>query len=477
MTAAPRSISMPPPELDTMPLGWRHWRIWAVSASGQFLGGAIATLVGIILPLLHLRSEPTPSTLELALTGAVELVGLMAGSLVIGHLTDRFGRLLFFRLGPVLMIAAGLSAALSPNIGVLIVSLFLVGVGIGGEYALDAAYISETMPARWRILMVGAAKATSAVGNAAGALAGCVLILYYPEPQVWRAMLLFIPLAALLMLLARLPFAESPRWLLEKGKNRQASAALHKLLGPHVAVGEQTCNAVTGGERAPSIMDLFRPGCRKQTILAGVPWACEGIGVYGIGIFTPVIMLILGAGVQGDAPLSSFWDNQLGAINATLFVNIFLIVGFLTGLAVMRKITHLEMQFFGFVLSAAGMAVLAQGHMAGADPLVLMSGFIVFNLFLNAGPNLTTFILPVEIYPVRWRGTGYGFAAAMGQTGSVLGAFSFPFILKAWGLSTALWLVVLAQLAGALVTGIFGRALNRQEAAEKAEQEKMDAAR
>ena len=41
--------------------------------------------------------------------------------------------------------------------------------------------------------------------------------------------------------------------------------------------------------------------------------------------------------------------------------------------------------------------------------------------FANFGPNATTFIIPAELYPTRYRSTGHGFSAAMGKLGAIAG--------------------------------------------------------
>jgi putative MFS transporter len=46
---------------------------------------------------------------------------------------------------------------------------------------------------------------------------------------------------------------------------------------------------------------------------------------------------------------------------------------------------------------------------AGQHVLLVFAGFVVFNLFMNMGPNSTTYILPTELYPTQLRATGAGF--------------------------------------------------------------------
>ena len=84
---------------------------------------------------------------------------------------------------------------------------------------------------------------------------------------------------------------------------------------------------------------------------------------------------------------------------------------------------------------------------------------MIFELFLNIGPHLITFILPSQIYPVSDRGTGGGLAAGIGKLGAVLGAFFIPMLIRWGGCTLALEVSIAVMLIGAFVTAIVGRVL------------------
>ena len=88
---------------------------------------------------------------------------------------------------------------------------------------------------------------------------------------------------------------------------------------------------------------------------------------------------------------------------------------------------------------------------------IAVSGFMLFELFLNAGPHLMTFIIPPQIYSVAERGAGAGLAAAFGKLGAVAGGVVIPILLKWGGASLVLWVTIGVLLAGALVTAVVGR--------------------
>lgn len=70
----------------------------------------------------------------------------------------------------------------------------------------------------------------------------------------------------------------------------------------------------------------------------------------------------------------------------------------------------------------------------------LMTLFTLSQLVLNAGPNCTTFLLPVEVFPTRVRGTAHGIAAASGKAGAVLTAFAFGTVAERIGINGVLGL-------------------------------------
>lgn len=150
--------------LLSMPLRRGHYRVLAVASMEQVIGAALSTLVGIIIPMLALVNGAAMSGFEQGLTGAAGLIGISVGAPVIGRLGDRYGYLGLFRLCPVVMVAASLLVYFTASPVWLIIGLFLIGLGVGGGYSLDTAYISEIMPTKWKLLMLGVAKASCAIG-------------------------------------------------------------------------------------------------------------------------------------------------------------------------------------------------------------------------------------------------------------------------------------------------------------------------
>ncbi|MDE5773540.1 MAG: MFS transporter, partial [Muribaculaceae bacterium] len=181
----------------TMPLTARHYWIVFVASLGQLIGTTVATIAGIIIPMINILTRPELSSFMQGLIGAADLIGIMVGSVLFGRLSDKYGYLLFFRLCPFLVLCSALVAVFVPNVWVLVISLFIIGIGIGGEYSLDSNYVSELMPIRWRRVMLGITKAASALGNIIAAALALWWVMIDKSAGIWPDLMYIIAGVAL----------------------------------------------------------------------------------------------------------------------------------------------------------------------------------------------------------------------------------------------------------------------------------------
>lgn len=440
-------------DMDTMPLREGHWWVFVVASLGQVTGAALATLVGIVLPMIQIVRHPALSSLAVGALASASLVGIMVGSLAIGRWSDRRGYLIFFRCCPLLILAASLLAFFAHDLAALAVGLFFMGFGIGGGYSLDSDYISEIMPRRWRLLMVGGAKATSALGNIFAASVSYFLLRGWEDAASWNRLLLLVSALALLMFLCRIRFAQSPGWLAAHDRPEEAERAVRYFLGADVRIGELGRRPLRKDAPSVSWAALFRNGGWRKVLFSGVPWACEGMGVYGIGVFLPVLVLALGIEPASEGA----FPRILSSVKITAYINMVILPGFALGLWLVNRWYHVRTQTWGFLLAAAGLALLWTAYRLHLPVWVAVAGFMCFEFFLNAGPHLMTFILPPQIYPVTVRGEGTGLADAFGKLGAVVGVFFVPLLLEWGGAELVLGTTIAVHLAGGIVTAVLGR--------------------
>lgn len=453
--------------MDTMPLRWGHYRVLIVASMGQVIGAGLATLVGIILPMIQLLRHPELSSFQQGMIGCISLIGITIGSLLFGRLSDKYGYLFFFRLCPLIVLAASLFTFFSDDLAGLVTGLFVMGLGIGGGYSLDSDYISEIMPRRWRLFMVGVAKASSSLGNILVAIVCFLLLKEWRDPELWNRLLLIITALSLLMVLSRIRFAQSPGWLMAHGRPIEAETAVRYFLGPDVEVaigadmetGEIRNRPKQKDAGKVSWIELFRGKNLKRVIFSGIPWACEGLGVYGIGVFLPILVMALGleSPAKEGGMAAEGISRIINSVEITAWINFFILPGFALGLYLINRWYHVRIQVWGFILCAVGLLLLLIAYEYHLPVWTAIAGFMIFELFLNAGPHLMTFIIPSQIYPVADRGEGAGLAAALGKVGAVLGVLFIPMLLVWGGVELVLIVSIVVQVIGAFVTGIVGR--------------------
>jgi predicted MFS family arabinose efflux permease len=180
------------------------------------------------------------------------------------------------------------------------------------------------------------------------------------------------------------------------------------------------------------------------------------IATYGVGLFTPTI---LGA-IEISGRTRGLTAHDFALAKGSAIIDLFLLFGFLLGIWMVPRFGRIRMQAIGFAGMAVGMLVLVSAvgltNSSLHIPLVF-SGFIMFNLLMNAGPNSTTFTLAPILFPTQLRGTAGGFAAGIAKLGATLGVFLLPILKEKFGVPSVLGIVSAVSLLGLVVTLILGR--------------------
>ncbi|MEW5733904.1 MAG: MFS transporter [Thermodesulfobacteriota bacterium] len=450
--------------LDDSRMTRAHWRVWLLSAMGVFLDGFDLFIIGVAMPVI--RQDPgfrvTPA-MEGALSVAA-LLGAVAGAAVMGYLTDRFGRKRFYIADLGFAIAVAMLCGLAWNGESLLFFRFLLGVAVGADYPISASYISEYVPARIRGRMMIAGFSFQALGMIAAAMSGLIILDLFRNDiaLAWRFMLMLVAAPTAVVLFFRLSVPESTRWLLAHGRTREAADIIKRFVPErtdHVeeVVASEMRQIENAREKELGWGSLFTPEYLRRTVLVAGPWFFMDIATYGIGIFTPVIL----TQIAGPGASRSFFGEEWKAVEGAAFVDLFLVLGFFLNLYLVEKWGRIRLQLMGFLGMTLGLCLLAAtsflpGGAIAHMPLVF-TGFIVFNLLMNMGPNSTTYILPVELFPTKVRASAHGLAAACAKVGAASGALLLP-ILAAWpglGIPGVLFLVAGAAMAGFLLTALF----------------------
>jgi PHS family inorganic phosphate transporter-like MFS transporter len=124
---------------------------------------------------------------------------------------------------------------------------------------------------------------------------------------------------------------------------------------------------------------------------------------------------------------------RANAKNTTLTTSIASILGALAVICMINRFDRRRALIWSFAALALALLVLAilfhfLFHTEAHWVLVIFYALIQFGFAF--GPNTLTFIIPAEIFPTRYRCSGYGIAAACGKLGSVFVQLAFLFFDK-----------------------------------------------
>ena len=100
------------------------------------------------------------------------------------------------------------------------------------------------------------------------------------------------------------------------------------------------------------------------------------------------------------------------------------LLGYYIAIFLPDLIGRVRQQFIGSGIVAALYTIWAgvTNHTSTGGLITL---FTLSQLFLNMGPNATTFLLPVKVFPTRVRDAAHGISAAASKYRAVLTAFAF----------------------------------------------------
>jgi AAHS family benzoate transporter-like MFS transporter len=393
--------------------GWVLPLCWAAVA----LEGFDLVVLGVVLPSL-LRFPAwglTPNTASLI--SVVGLLGVMAGALAVGPLTDVIGRRRTMLITVVAFSALTLLCAVAPNPWVFGVLRFLAGLGLGGVLPVALALVNEYAKSG----RSGSTTTTMMTGYHVGAVLTALLGILVIPSLGWRSMFVIGSLPALVLVPVMLRYLPESTWYLR--------AKAGELPG---GGGRQT------QQRNP-IGTLFSGGYLRATLAF---WVASFMGlllVYGLNTWLPEIMRSAG--------------YQLGAALALLLtLNVGAVLGMLVAGRVADRIGLRPATLTWFVAAMLFLALLSvKLPGAGVYVSVLLAGLFVFSA------QVLVYAYIGERYPTWARGTALGSASGIGRLGAIAGPLVGGALLTAglaypWGFYIFAVVAALGAVAVACVS-------------------------
>ena len=382
------------------------------------------------------------------LISSAVLFGAFVGAMIFGHIGDRYGRKKIYGLELGIMIIFTILSAVSVNYLMLIITRFIVGIGVGGDYPISSTIMSEYSSSKHRGKLVSMVFAMQGFGLVSGALIGLVSIYLLPIADSWRLMLAFGALPAIYVVYLRRKLMETPRFSLHvEGNKGAAEKAISTITGVGAGSADQTVTRVKKLNSKDYMHSL-----RKYLIFVlgtTISWFIFDMAFYGTTLNNGFILQQIGYG--SSASLRGTIFNI--AIGDIVLAGAFALPGYWIAVGLIDKAGRRLLQWVGFAVMAAAYIVLGLEYsFLKTDIDLFIMVFGVSYLFGNIGPNTTTFILPTELFPTNIRSTAHGIAASIAKLGAGIFTFLFLILGTALGNGGEFELLGIMAAIGAVVT-------------------------
>ncbi len=384
-----------------------------VAAIGGLLFGFDTAVINGAIVFIKQQFALTDSQTEFAASAL--LLGCVIGASVAAFTSDRFGRKRVLLWSAALFTLSSIGAALPRDLLEFAVARFFGGVAIGIASTVSPLYIAEISPARNRGLLVSL--------NQLAIVSGILLsysvnyLLTGAGPSNWRWMFASAGIPSVCFLLTLLLIPESPRWLMQKGREPEARHFLTQIVGSQAAAGEIDAIRAAVAEESGDLLD---PTFREALIVAIlIALFSQFTGINTIIYYGSLVFL---EHVPHQTASTALWANVIiGAINFLATI-----VGMLLIDRSGRK-PLLMAAFGGMALSLV--AVSAAIHFQAAGVLVLIF-VLTYVACFAVGVGTGTWVLMAEICPTRVRGRAMSLATVCLWCGTLLVTLTFLSLVK-----------------------------------------------
>ncbi|CAA7020081.1 unnamed protein product [Microthlaspi erraticum] len=449
--------------LDAARIQWYHFKAIIVAGMGLFTDAYDLFCIAPVMKMIsHVYYHgDSINTAVLSTSYAIALLGTAAGQLVFGYLGDRVGRRRVYGLCLIIMILSSFGCGFSvctTRRSCVMVSLgffrFILGLGIGGDYPLSATIMSEFANKRTRGAFIAAVFSMQGLGilvSSAVTMAVCVAFKKGgggeeaeedapAEADVaWRLILMIGALPAALTFYWRMLMPETARYTaLVENNIVQAAKDMQRVMSISHFSDETTTEPPPPPPPPSSSYKLFSLRFLRlhgrDLFAASANWFLVDVVFYTSNLLLSQIF-----SHYSDKPSSSTPQNvydaafevaELGAIIAACST----IPGYWFTVYFIDKIGRVKIQIMGFFFMAVIYLVAGipysywSKHDQSKKGFMVLYGLVFF--FCNFGPNTTTFIIPAELFPARFRSTCHGISGAAGKLGAIVGTVGFMWATK-----------------------------------------------
>ena len=395
----------------------------AITAISGFLFGYNTAVINGVL--LFLRRQFATSDLQAEIATSAVLVGALLGAAGASMVGDRYGRKKSLMFSAVLFTISPLAAAAANSVALFSAARLVGGLAIGLASVLTPVYIAEISPSKHRGALVSLNQLGIVIGILAAYLAGWALSGLGEDS--WRWMLAVAVVPSLIFFGGLFAIPESPRWLIGRGRQSEASVTLARLIGDKAAAEELRMIGPSTAEEQVSWSEVFSGDMRKRL---------------AVGMLLALFSQITGVNAvlyYGSVIIREHFPAQ--STGVVLASNV--IIGTVNLIATLVAMAFIDRWGRRVILMTAsgGMAValacLVVGlNVQGAPPALMLVSILFYVAFFAFGMGPGPWLIISEIFPTKVRGRAASIATSVLWAGALLVTFTFLSLVnvaKLWG--------------------------------------------
>lgn len=419
-----------------------------IMISATFGGLLFGYDTGVLNGALPFMAKPDQLNLTPVTEGLVTstlLLGAALGAWFGGSLSDRYGRRKMILNLAFLFFFASIGTSIAPNIPVMLVSRFLLGIAVGGASSMVPAFLAEMAPAEKRGRMVTQNELMIVLGQFLAYVFNAILgVTMADVGHVWRYMLVICAIPAILLFLGMLFVPESPRWLASKGRKNEALQVLKQIRDQKSAEVEfkeieAAVKRETDIDKA-SLKDFSTPWLRRILYI--------GIGVAIVNQITGVNSIMY----YGTQILEKSGFGTQGALIANIANGLISVIACCFGIWFVGKVNRRPMLIVGLAGTTSALLLIAISSIvlegSAALPYVVLSLTVLFLAFMQGSVGPVTWLVIAEIFPQKLRGLGTGISVFFLWIVNAIIGFFFPVLLSSIGLAATFFVFVAIGLVG-----------------------------
>ncbi|MEM6160508.1 sugar porter family MFS transporter [Erwinia sp. P6884] len=425
----------------------------------------IATLGGLLFgydtgviagALLFMKQDLHLTPLTTGMVTSFLILGSAIGAIFAGRIADRAGRKKIILAMALIFMVGSLGCAMAPNVVLMIMFRFILGLAVGGAAAIVPIYIAEIVPAnrRWQFvtlqeLMIVSGQLIAYTSNAA------INELWGGE-TTWRWMLGVACVPAVVLWVGMLFLPDTPRWYAMHGRYREARDVLERTRKSRIVEKElseirqsMTSRSEKSARRQKSISVWMK---RLVALGIGIAMLQQLSGVNTIMFYAPT--MLQATGLSTNASLLATIANGVISVIMT-FVGIMMLSRFGRRPLLLTGQIGCTCTLLAIGLITWLMPETVNGHPDVLRSYLVLAGMLVFLCFQQGALSPVTWLLLSEMFPMRIRGMANGISIFAMQMTNFSIAFMFPVLLETFGLTMTFFAFAAVGVAGGIFAILF----------------------